>query len=84
MLFRVLGSLGFIILRKSPSNFAVQPLIHVAASVKEVSGGSYCDTLMNIVPVLDENLETFSSRIQGPYYPLETVLLWCCHIIKCL
>ena len=70
MLFRVLGSLGFVIFKNDTSNFELLPFIHVDVAGNEVSGGYFCDTLINSDPVLDRNLETFSSRIQGPPNPL--------------
>ena len=71
MLFRVLGSLGFIILQKPPLKFAVYPLIHVYVSRKELYGRSAVTLWLIANPVLAGNLETFSSHIQGPYDPLE-------------
>ena len=71
ILFRVLGLLGLIISRKYPSRFSVLLFIHVPVAVKEVSGGSCCDTLINSNTVLDVYLETFSRHIQGPSDPLE-------------
>ena len=70
MLFRVLGSLSFIILKNDTSNLEVLPFIHIDVAGNEVSGGYFCDTLININPVLDRNLETFPRCIQGPPNPL--------------
>ena len=61
-------------LAKGLLGFLVLPLIHVAVSVKEVSGGSFCDTLRSSDPVLDGNLVTFYSCIQGPNDPLEYII----------
>ena len=39
-----------------------------------MSSGSCFDTLMNSDPVLDGNVETFYSSIQGPSYTLEYII----------
>ena len=49
----------------------MQPFINVAVARKEVSCGSCCNTLVNSNPFIAENLDTFSSRIQGPSDSLE-------------
>ena len=45
--------------------------IHVAVTVKDVSGWSCYETLIHRNLVLDGNLKTFSSRIEVPSDTLE-------------